>query len=333
MLISCPNCTARFKIKAELLGDQGRNVKCAKCEHRWFATPDALLPETSAASPPAAAAPEQPTPAPQPEPPTPAPPPPAPPPPAPPPPAPAPPPEPPKPPPPPPTEMPGGLGDSPPPIPTEEQIAQFQMRPASKNRSMLVWWAVLGVLIVAVVVGGFAFRKTIAVLYPPSNKLFMAIGIPADTLGYGLNILTPKTIARLDGKDRVLSIKGEIENTQSKVVDIPLLRGAVRNTAQEDLYVWTFKADDARILPGEKVIYSTEVRNPPRGGTGLNFTFTKVEEAAADPKMKQGDSKEMKPDAKNPRGSFPKGAAPKATAPKMTPSDKKPAGQDTPAKH
>ena len=203
---------------------------------------------------------------------------------------------------------------------------------------MLVWWTVLGVLIVAVVVGGFAFRKTIAVLYPPSNKLFMAIGIPADTLGYGLKIHTPKTIARLDGNDRVLSIKGEIENTQSKVVDIPLLRGAVRNTTQEDLYVWTFKADDARILPGEKVLYSTEVRNPPRGGTGLNFTFTKAGEAAADPKMKQGDAKVMKPDAKNPdaknsRDSFPKGAAPKATAPKTAPSGKKPAGQDTPAKH
>ncbi|MGY8959294.1 MAG: zinc-ribbon domain-containing protein, partial [Alphaproteobacteria bacterium] len=30
MLISCPNCSARFKIKPEHLGDQGRNVKCAK---------------------------------------------------------------------------------------------------------------------------------------------------------------------------------------------------------------------------------------------------------------------------------------------------------------
>jgi hypothetical protein len=227
--------------------------------------------------------------------------------------------------------MAGGIGDSPPPIPTEEQIAQFQMRPDSKKRSMLVWWTVLGVLIVSVVVGGFVFRKDIAVLYPPSNKLFMAIGIPADTLGYGLKILTPKTLARLDGNDRVLSIKGEIENTLSKVVDIPLLRGAVRNTAQEDLHVWTFKADDARILPGEKVLYSTEVRNPPRGGTGLNFTFMKAEEAAVDPKMKQSESKGMKPDAKKPAGSFPKGPSPKPGS-KPAPSGKKPAGQDVPAK-
>jgi hypothetical protein len=193
------------------------------------------------------------------------------------------------------------MDDSPPPIPTEAQIAQFQLRPEKAGRTkqaMFFAWIALGLLVVTVVVGGLMFRTSIAVLYPPSNKLFMAIGYPADTLGHGLTILKPQTIARMDGKDQVLSIKGQIENTVDNVIDIPLLRGAVRNTAQEDLHVWTFKADDARILPGEKVGYTTEVRNPPRGGTGLNFTFTKPEEAAADPKMKQGGPKSMKPHAK-----------------------------------
>jgi hypothetical protein len=164
------------------------------------------------------------------------------------------------------------------------------MRPESKKRSMMLWWVALCGVIIAVVLGGFVFRMSIAVIYPPSNKLFMALGIPADTLGHGLEILTPKATPHLDGKDRVLTIKGEIESTLSKVADIPLLRGAVRNTANEDLYVWTFKAEDERILPGEKVTYSTEVRNPPRGGTGLHITFTKPEEFAADSKKKVSKS-------------------------------------------
>jgi len=173
----------------------------------------------------------------------------------------------------------------PPPIPTEADIAKFQMRPELAERSkrtILFAWIVLGLLITAVVLGGLMFHKTIAVIYPPSKKLFMAIGFPADTLGHGLEILQPQTNSRMDGKDKVLSIKGQIENTGSKVIDIPLLRGAVRNTAQKDIHVWIFKADDARILPGEKVTYSTEIRNPPRGGTGLNLTFTKAGEAGAD---------------------------------------------------
>jgi hypothetical protein len=160
------------------------------------------------------------------------------------------------------------------------------MRPEAKKRSMMLWWVALGVVIVTVVAGGLFFRTSIAVLYPPANKLFMALGIPADTLGHGLKIHTPKATPHLDGKDRVLTIKGEIENTLSHVADIPLLRGSVRNTAEEDLHVWTFKAVDERILPGEKVEYSTEVRNPPRGGTGLHITFTKPEEVAADSKKK-----------------------------------------------
>ena len=194
----------------------------------------------------------------------------------------------------------GGMGE-PPPISTEADIAKFQMRPEMAEhakRTILFAWVALGLLITTVVLGGLMFRTTIAVIYPPSNKLFMAIGFPADTLGHGLEILKPQTIARMDGKDKVLSIKGQIENMGSKVIDIPLLRGAVRNTAQKDLHVWTFKADDARILPGEKVAYSTEVRNPPRGGTGLNFTFTKVDEAAADQKLKHGAPETTQPHGK-----------------------------------
>lgn len=40
MIISCPNCSASFNVKAEALGPEGRTVKCSKCDHRWHATAD-----------------------------------------------------------------------------------------------------------------------------------------------------------------------------------------------------------------------------------------------------------------------------------------------------
>ncbi|MCE3233486.1 MAG: hypothetical protein K0R98_1743 [Rickettsiaceae bacterium] len=40
MIITCPQCSARFAVKTEAIGEKGRRVKCAKCAHAWFQAPD-----------------------------------------------------------------------------------------------------------------------------------------------------------------------------------------------------------------------------------------------------------------------------------------------------
>lgn len=39
MYITCPECTTRYVVKADAVGDKGRTVKCAKCGHKWFQAP------------------------------------------------------------------------------------------------------------------------------------------------------------------------------------------------------------------------------------------------------------------------------------------------------
>jgi predicted Zn finger-like uncharacterized protein len=39
MILSCPNCSARFLINAAALQPSGREVRCGRCRHQWFATP------------------------------------------------------------------------------------------------------------------------------------------------------------------------------------------------------------------------------------------------------------------------------------------------------
>lgn len=41
MIVSCPACATRFSLDATLLGSNGRNVRCAKCSHRWHQDPPA----------------------------------------------------------------------------------------------------------------------------------------------------------------------------------------------------------------------------------------------------------------------------------------------------
>lgn len=275
MIITCPNCSTRFRLNADQLGDTGRNVKCAKCAHRWFAEAASLSAEPAAPRP-AAPKPAAPPPAP------PAPPPPAPP--APPPPAPPPPkapvdaPEP---------ETPETFDEeeetiaSPPPIPTEEEIARFQTRPAPAKKSTLKWWILLFTVIFVVVACLFYFRRDIVAFYPPTNKLYASLGMATDVLGSGLEITEQKLETREEGQNRVFVIKGKVKNTTAHIIDVPALVGTIKDSKDKELRVWFFRTKEPRVLAGEAVDYETVLKNPPRGGTRVDITFITEDEMAA----------------------------------------------------
>ena len=113
-----------------------------------------------------------------------------------------------------------------------------------KKRSTLKWWIALAAVIVVLSSASVIWRKSIVVLYPPANGLFMMINLPVDTLGHGLVIHMPETGLRLDGEDRVLTIKGQIENTTGRSVDVPIPRASLRDTKGIELQIWTFLAED-----------------------------------------------------------------------------------------
>jgi predicted Zn finger-like uncharacterized protein len=39
MKIKCPDCKTAYDIKPEILGEEGRSVKCVRCGNRWFVSP------------------------------------------------------------------------------------------------------------------------------------------------------------------------------------------------------------------------------------------------------------------------------------------------------
>jgi predicted Zn finger-like uncharacterized protein len=283
MIITCPNCSTRFRLNADQLGDTGRNVKCTKCDHRWFADlaslsdepprsgapgypalQQALKPQSQSAegeklsAPPEEEAPDEEAivslpsispPSAEAEVPSD-----------------------------PPVEKVSNEDEeaiaSPPPIPSEEEIARFQSNLPTKKKSTLIWWIVLLVVVVLVVGSLFVFRRDIVAFYPPANKLYMVLGPSADVLGSGLEIPDYDIVSRQEGNKRILSIKGEIKNTTAHVLDVPLLFGAIKDSKGQELRIWSFSAKEPRVLAGEAVAYETEVSNPPRGGINVSITFT-----------------------------------------------------------
>jgi len=59
MIITCPNCSSRFKVNPDTFPAEGRDVRCGKCKHQWFAVsePEEVLSEPDTDAPEEAAAP------------------------------------------------------------------------------------------------------------------------------------------------------------------------------------------------------------------------------------------------------------------------------------
>ena len=45
MILICPNCETQYFAEDSTIGESGRTVKCAACDHSWFVGPDGASPE------------------------------------------------------------------------------------------------------------------------------------------------------------------------------------------------------------------------------------------------------------------------------------------------
>lgn len=43
MILQCPACSTQYRMKLNNIGDEGRRVKCAKCQHSWVASQSDLI--------------------------------------------------------------------------------------------------------------------------------------------------------------------------------------------------------------------------------------------------------------------------------------------------
>jgi predicted Zn finger-like uncharacterized protein len=277
MILTCPSCDSKFRVKDDAIGASGRKVKCRNCGHVWHAMPEGAE---------AAAPPPPPRPAPQPEPvfdEDPAPPPP------PPPSAPDPEPDFAPPPPAPPESAMGAAVDSsagdglgappsaadPPPIPPGDDFVVRQRAPKVEKKSPVMAWVILAVIVIGSLGVGFFFQRDIVAAYPPMAKVYGWVGLTPNLVGYGLaepNVTEAVSEITDDGVRLIL--RGEVTSTVDDRVELPLLRGALLDSDEQELHVWTFRAEKPDVLPGEAVTFETSVMNPPEGVVEAEISFT-----------------------------------------------------------
>ncbi len=301
MLIVCPSCATAFRVNKTVLGDAGRQVRCAQCRTVWLATPESAIEEQAQApvqaeavgagaaadakagddadwgaafaeeaenkagtgeTPAQPSVPEAEAPSIQPE------------------------------------------ADVPPlpartaepeeddkPVPAARAAARADKETAGPRRlrrpslsrpggqafrlspSFLI--LLLGSAILAMF---FLGREQVVRTVPDSAGLYERLGLPVNLRGVEFRDVKGANEV-VDGVV-VLVVEGQLINISSRPVDMPRLRLAVRDAAGKEIYTWTATAPKARLEAGEAVPFRSRLASPPPDGSSVEVRFfTRVDAA------------------------------------------------------
>lgn len=163
------------------------------------------------------------------------------------------------------------LSIEPRPIPKGSNLPAFP--PRRQQRSGALGWAVL-VLVVAAVVGGAVLaRPRIEQLWPPSTKIYGLFARKPIAARDGLRIVN-RAVNRVADKGVVaLTIEGDITNISKESLEVPPLKATLKDARDREVQSWTFNAEKPTLAPNETTKYTSTIKNPSNEATGLDVGF------------------------------------------------------------
>ncbi len=277
MIITCPECSKKYSVKAESIGPKGRTVRCKNCGNSWHQDPPGAKPAPPPPPPAAESAPSSFDDA---------------------------------------MSQAGGDaapgagsaqydGDvdsgfegadripDPPPFP-RQLVNNDDVAPKSKKG--IVGWIILILVLIGLGAGAFFAKDTLINLWPPIAKVYSMVGLNVPHVGEGLDIKEmPPTREEEDGVD-VLVVRAEIVNVSS--VDRPLpyllielldpLDRVVQRKKVALIYDKSAVQTDPsapikqQMLPvGKTLNVETKIRKPNPTATRLQVTFLDPREAVS----------------------------------------------------
>jgi predicted Zn finger-like uncharacterized protein len=289
MLLACPNCTTTYDVKPSVIGEDGRSLRCARCQTVWFATRSQELPlhaqtadafastgtashtasgppraaglENDSISPPAAqaenAAREL-------------------------------------------SAMAYATAekatpsiDAPPLAPLNPNIspplhtpaltaegedietfarrrAQASADRAQRIRAQFGTPAIIAILAV-IVAALLAWRVTIVQHAPQMASLYASIGLPINLRGLAFGEIKTTKETR-DGVPTLL-VEGAIISKSRFPLEVPRLRFALRNSSKQEIYSWTAMPEQSILTPGATLPFHSRLPSPPSEGHDVVVRF------------------------------------------------------------
>jgi len=237
MILTCPQCAARYQTDAALFGAEARKVRCAKCATVWRQELPAPPIESDLKLVPFEKI-VEPSPAPAVQPPQRV------------------------------AYSPSAYSPAGEDLPDEPVKAAGARSQATRmdwaNRvGVAAGWAGLAVLILVIGWSAIGFRQQIATLWPQSASFYAALGRPVNTTG--LRIDNQQSHNETQDGQPVLAITGRLTNITTHEILVPPLHVTLTDDDKRVLYNWSFSASVASLKPGQTVNFLTRLQSPPVG--------------------------------------------------------------------
>jgi predicted Zn finger-like uncharacterized protein len=117
----------------------------------------------------------------------------------------------------------------------------------------------------------FLGREQVVRTVPDSAGLYERLGLPVNLRGVefrdvkGANEIVDGVV--------VLVVEGQLVNISGRQVDLPRLRLSVRDAAGKEIYTWTATAPKARLEAGEAAPFRSRLASPPPDGASVEVRF------------------------------------------------------------
>jgi predicted Zn finger-like uncharacterized protein len=237
VIVSCPACATRFSLDASLLGPNGRNVRCAKCGHRWKQEPPAPIEplppvelEAPADEPPAGMAPGL-------------------------------------------AALLSGREQQQ--RPASQVVIPPKLKPARPKRKIGLWpWILLLGILCGLAVAAYFFQGPIARMFPAVQSIYDLFGAGESDAARVLQIGNIKSEQR-SGLTAIRG--DIFNPTDYPHAVPPLMVTALDKDKSPIGGGFRFRTQESQIAPGETITFRVLYDNPPPGMTGLIVTFGRLQ--------------------------------------------------------
>jgi len=174
------------------------------------------------------------------------------------------------------------------PLPKGSNLPALQ----NHNHGGILWgWYGLGAFVVIILSSFLFFQSTISEAWPPSQKLYHILGMtgaglehndphkpnggPEIPLREQFKIGEVKLSKTQSGAVVTLTIDGNITNISHMALPLPLLKVFLKDDKGQVIREWSFKLTAATLAKDKTLPFSTSLPNPPEEATSISVTFAK----------------------------------------------------------
>jgi hypothetical protein len=141
-----------------------------------------------------------------------------------------------------------------------------------RRRTIRFIWAVPILLVIVAAIIAYFNRQEIVNRIPQMASVYQMIGV--EVRAGGLEIDPPQARTVLVDGQPVIRVESVVRNLTNKPKTVPLIELTLHDGDGQGLIQWYVEPDPAQIGARGRLVFTSEIANPPAGAVGLRYRFS-----------------------------------------------------------